>query len=214
MRETITHDSGWRRVYRRATDECEIPPLDIGIQAIQLSPYRAGVAGLCHTRLLTSPAFPSCSCPLSFQSQVRRVDSKSSALNFDPLRGQFTPCVPWRTVSVSRGSPATTPKQSLDDVQVGYGICASCAPHRDWSSGHLFPFPYSPTCHPVTRSVVSEPAAHITVRPCQAITAIPIGYYENSGTVSLSTCRPSRVPLQRNVLARRRCPIHVLQCSH
>jgi hypothetical protein len=115
---------------------------------------------------------------------------------------------------LSRGSPATTPKQSLDDVQVGYGICASCAPHRDWSSGHLFPFPYSPTCHPVTRSVVSEPAAHITVRPCQAITAIPIGYYENSGTVSLSTCRPSRVPLQRNVLARRRCPIHVLQCSH
>ena len=118
------------------------------------------------------------------------------------------------SVSVSRGSPATTPKQSLDDVQVGYGICASCAPHRGWSSGRLFSFPRSPTYHAVTRSVVNEPAAHITVRPCQAITVIQIGYYENSGTVSLSTCRPSHVPHRRNVLARRRCPIHVLQCAH
>jgi hypothetical protein len=92
--------------YRRGTDECEVPPLDIGIQAIQLSPYRAGVAGPCHTRLLTSPAFPSCSCSLSFQNQVRRVASESSALNSDPLRGQFTPCVPWRTVSSSSGFPS------------------------------------------------------------------------------------------------------------
>jgi len=42
----------------------------------------------------------------------------------------------------------------------------------------------------------------------------PVGYYENSVTVGLSACRRSHVPLQRNVLARRRCPIHVLQCSH
>jgi hypothetical protein len=76
-----------------------LPPLDIGVRTIQLSPYRAGVAGLCPTRLPTSPAFPPCSCPLSFQIQVRRVASKSFALNFGPLRGQFTPCVPWRTVS-------------------------------------------------------------------------------------------------------------------
>ena len=100
MSETLTHGSRWRRVYRRATDECEVPPLDIGIQAIQLSPYRADVAGPCHTRLLTSPAFPPCSCPLSFQNQVRRVASKSLVLNSGPLRGQFTPCVPWRTVSL------------------------------------------------------------------------------------------------------------------
>ncbi len=68
--------------------------------------------------------------------------------------------------------------------------------------------------HPVTRSVVSEPTAHIMVRLCHAMTAIRFGYYENSGTVSLSTCRPSHVPLRRNVLARRRCPIHALQCAH
>ncbi len=118
------------------------------------------------------------------------------------------------SLSISSRSPATTPKQSLDDVQVGYGICASCAPHRGWSSGRLFSFPRSPTYHAVTRSVVNEPAAHITVRPCQAITVIQIGYYENSGTVSLSTCRPSHVPRRRNVRARLRCPTHVLQCSH
>jgi hypothetical protein len=91
--------------YRRGTDAYEVPPLDIGIQAIQLSPYRAGVAGPCHTRLLTSPAFPSCSCSLSFQNQVRRVASKSSALNFGPLWGQFVPCVPWRTISCIRLLP-------------------------------------------------------------------------------------------------------------
>jgi hypothetical protein len=40
----------------------------------------------------------------------------------------------------------------------------------------------------------------------------PFGYYENSGTLRLVSCRPSHVPLRRNVRARRRCPIHVLQC--
>jgi len=84
--------------YRRATDECAVPPLGIEVRTIQLSPYRAGVAGPCHTRLLAPPASPPCSCPLSFQNQVRRVASKSSALNFGPLWGQFVPCVPWRTV--------------------------------------------------------------------------------------------------------------------
>src|SRR5438552_10416357 len=97
------------------------------------------------------------------------------------------------------------------DNQVGCGLCASCAPHRGWASGHLFPFPCSPT-YWVTLSVVSEPTAHITVRLCHAITALPIGYYENSVTVGLSTFRQSHVPLRRNVLARRRCPIHALQC--
>jgi hypothetical protein len=46
--------------------ECAVPPLDIRVCTIHLSPYRAGVAGPCPTRLLTSPAFPSGSCSLSF----------------------------------------------------------------------------------------------------------------------------------------------------
>jgi hypothetical protein len=91
-------------------------------------------------------------------------------------------------------------------------LSASRVPHSSCPSDHLFPFPCSPTSHPVTRSVVNEPAAHITVRLCHAITAIPIGYYENSGTVSLSAFRPSHVSHRGNVLARRRCPIHDLEC--
>jgi hypothetical protein len=84
---------------RRATDACAVAPLVIGMRTIPLSPYRAGVAGPCPTRLLASPAFPACSCSLAFRHQVRWVASKSSALNFGPLRGQFSPCVPWRTLS-------------------------------------------------------------------------------------------------------------------
>ena len=116
------------------------------------------------------------------------------------------------SLSISSRSPVAASKPRLDDNQVGCGLCASRAPHRGWSSGHLFSFPCSPT-YWVTRSVVSEPTAHLTVRLCQAITALPIGYYENSVTVGLSTFRRSHVPLRRNVLTRRRCPTHALQCA-
>ncbi len=52
-------------VYRRATDERDIPPLDIALQAVSLSPYHAGVAGLPSTRLRLPPAFPTCYFPLA-----------------------------------------------------------------------------------------------------------------------------------------------------
>ena len=84
---------------RRATDECAVPPLVIGIRAIRLSPYRAGVAGPGHTRLLAFPAFQPGSCSLALSSLGKAVASESSTLNSGPLRGQFTPCVPWRTLS-------------------------------------------------------------------------------------------------------------------
>jgi hypothetical protein len=115
------------------------------------------------------------------------------------------------SLSISSCSPVAASKPRLDDHQVGCGLCASRAPPRSWSSGHLFSFPCSPT-YWVTRSVVSEPTAHIPVRLCHAITALRLGYYENSGTIRLASCRPSHVPHQRNVLARRRCPIHALEC--
>jgi hypothetical protein len=84
---------------RRATDECELPPLDIGVRAMQLSPYRAGVAGPCHTRLLTSPAFQPCCCSLALSGLGEAVASESSALNSGLLRRQFLPCVTRRTLS-------------------------------------------------------------------------------------------------------------------
>src|SRR4030095_6338171 len=99
MEESRFHTYRWRRVYRRATDECAVPPLDIGVRAIQLSPYRVGVAGPCHTRLLTSPAFQPCCCSLALSGLGEAVASESSALNSGLLRRQFLPCVTWRTLS-------------------------------------------------------------------------------------------------------------------
>src|SRR5712691_9591439 len=49
---------------KRGGEECAVPPLGIGMQAVELSPYHAGLAGRDHTRLLIPPAFPTCSCPL------------------------------------------------------------------------------------------------------------------------------------------------------
>ena len=93
---------------RRATDECEVPPLDIGVRAMQLSPYRAGVAGPYHTRLLLRPAFRPCSCPLALSGLGQAVASKSSALNFGLLWRQFLPCVTWRTVSLQAAQACQT----------------------------------------------------------------------------------------------------------
>jgi hypothetical protein len=66
---------------------------------MQLSPYRAGVAGPCHTRLLTSPAFQPCCCSLALSGLGEAVASESSALNSGLFRRQFLPCVTWRTLS-------------------------------------------------------------------------------------------------------------------
>ena len=94
---------------RRATDECELPPLDIGVRAMQLSPYRAGVAGPYHTRLLIRPAFQPCCCPLALSGLGQAVASKSSALNFGLLGRQFTPCVTRRTVSLHPAQASQRP---------------------------------------------------------------------------------------------------------
>ena len=83
--KTGTWGSRWRRVYRPATDECDVPPLDIGVQAIQLSPYRAGVAGPYHTGLLTRPAFPPCCCPLLLSDSGRVGRLEVSCLELRPL---------------------------------------------------------------------------------------------------------------------------------
>src|SRR5712691_5974933 len=84
---------------RRGTDECALPPLDIGVRAMPLSPYRAGVAGPSHTRLLILPAFQPCACPLALSGLGEAVASKSFALNFGLLWRQFRSCVTWRTLS-------------------------------------------------------------------------------------------------------------------
>jgi hypothetical protein len=49
---------------RRRSGECAFPLLGIGVQAIQLSPYHAGLAGRHRWRLPAAPASRACSCPL------------------------------------------------------------------------------------------------------------------------------------------------------
>src|SRR5918993_3254928 len=85
--ETLFPAYRWRRVYRRATDECEVPPLGIGVRAVSLSPYRAGVAGRGLPRLGTSPAFQPGSCSLALSGLGKVVASESFALNSGPLWG-------------------------------------------------------------------------------------------------------------------------------
>src|SRR4029453_14663669 len=105
---------------RRATDECELPPLDIGVRAMQLSPYRTGVAGPYHTRLLLRPAFQPCSCPLALSGPGQAVASKSSALNFGLLWRRFFPCVTWRTVSLH---PAQASQRPCDGPVSSHTTC-------------------------------------------------------------------------------------------
>src|SRR3954454_1584047 len=50
--------------YRRCSSECAIAPLGIGIQAIRLSPYHAGLAGRHLQRLPMTTASLACSFPL------------------------------------------------------------------------------------------------------------------------------------------------------
>src|SRR3954465_7775319 len=49
---------------RRGTEGWAYAPLGTGVQVIQLSPCRAGLAGRRRTRLRAPPASTACSCPL------------------------------------------------------------------------------------------------------------------------------------------------------
>ena len=63
---------------RRGSGECAVPPLEIEVQAIQLSPYRAGLAGHHPTRLPMAPASPTCSCPLRLSPSGKSDDPEAS----------------------------------------------------------------------------------------------------------------------------------------
>ncbi len=73
-------DYPWRRcILDAVAASVQFPPLEIGIQAVSLSPYHAGLAGRYLQRLPVSPAFPTCSCPLGFHHQVSRMTQKHSS---------------------------------------------------------------------------------------------------------------------------------------
>src|SRR5205823_8887651 len=71
---------------------------------------------------------------------------------------------------------------------------ASRVPHRLWACDHLCHFPLC------------------TALPCALVGRHAHEYYWHSVTLGLASDRPSRVPSLRNVLERRRLPIHPLQC--
>jgi len=63
---------------RRGGGGCAVPPLEIRVQAIQLSPYRAGLAGHYPTRLPMAPASPTCSCPFWLSPSGKSDDPEAS----------------------------------------------------------------------------------------------------------------------------------------
>jgi hypothetical protein len=98
---------------RRGRGECEVPPLEIGVRAMQLSPYRTGLAGRHGTRLPVPPAFPTCSCPLQFSLSGKSMTQESPfALLLTVSRMQHR--VPRRTLS----------PHTAQHFQISLGLCS------------------------------------------------------------------------------------------
>jgi hypothetical protein len=105
-------------------------------------------------------------------------------------------------------APLQTARESFDLTQLSRGrlrapldSCplllrrsASRVPHRSWTSDHLCHFPLG------------------TALPCALLGRDSHEYSSHSVIVGLASLRPSRVPSRRNVLDRRRLPMHPLQC--
>src|SRR3954449_11346194 len=68
---------------RRCSSGCEVAPLGIGIQAMRLSPYRAGLAGRHLQRLPVAPASLACSFPLQL-SLSGQPDGPGTSLRVPP----------------------------------------------------------------------------------------------------------------------------------
>src|SRR4029450_4767591 len=104
---------------RRGRGACEVPPLEIGVWAIQLSPYRAGLAGRHGTRLPVSPAFPTGSCPLWLSPSGQSMTQESPfELLLTASRSQHR--VPRRTVSLH---PAQASQRPCDGPVRSHTTC-------------------------------------------------------------------------------------------
>src|SRR5262249_799058 len=119
--------------FRRGRDECEVPPLEIGVRAIQLSPYRAGLAGPHRTRLPMFPAFPTGSCPLQLSPSGQSM-TQESLFELLLTLSRMQHRVPRRTISLH---PAPQ-------------WCGSCHEyhHADWLGRFAFGTSYIPQAEP------------------------------------------------------------------
>jgi len=104
---------------RRGRGECEVPPLEIGVRAMRLSPYRAGLAGRHGTRLPVPPAFRTCSCPLQLSPSGKSMTQESPfELLLTMSRMQHR--VPRRTVSLH---PAQASQRPCDGPVSSHTTC-------------------------------------------------------------------------------------------
>jgi hypothetical protein len=69
---------------RCCSSECAVAPLEIGVQAIQLSPYHAGLAGRHLQHLPVAPAFLACCFPLRL-SPSGEPDDPGTFLRVPPV---------------------------------------------------------------------------------------------------------------------------------
>ena len=94
------------------------------IQAIQLSPYRAGLAGRHPTRLPMAPASPTCSCPLRLSPSGKSMTQESPfELLLTVSRMQHR--VPRRTVSLHPAQASQRPCEGPVSSQRPAG-CSAC----------------------------------------------------------------------------------------
>src|SRR5260370_20627748 len=111
---------------RRRRSECEVPPLGIGVQAIQLSPYHAGLAGRHLWRLPVAPAFPACCCPLALSPSGKPMAQEHSS-EFLLAAPGIPHRVPRRTLSAHRAvhhtRPFLMPHGGVPASILGAGVC-------------------------------------------------------------------------------------------
>jgi hypothetical protein len=147
---------------RRGRGECEVPPLGIGVRAMQLSPYRTGLAGRHGTRLPVPPAFRTGSCPLWLSPSGQSMTQESPfELLLTVSRMQHR--VPRRTISLH---PAPQ-------------WCGSCHEyhHTDWLGRFAFGTSYIPQAEPgfMSYACLLETLLSTPPLPCQRILSITSG---------------------------------------
>jgi hypothetical protein len=119
-----------------------VPPLEIGVWAIQLSPYRTGLAGRHGTRLPVPPAFPTGSCPLWLSPSGQSMTQESPfELLLTVSRMQHH--VPRRTVSLHPAPQRCAPGHGhpLGGYNPCPGLCPAVArlllaEHRSLTPSH------------------------------------------------------------------------------
>ena len=97
-RFTVGHDAGIG--FRRHSDGWSFSPLEIGLQAIQLWPYHAGLAVHRHGRLWQAAALQACYCPLALSRPGKPLTQECSS--------KFLPAEPGIRRSASRRTQGMT----------------------------------------------------------------------------------------------------------